>query len=162
MRSSNAADSRLCLIKELLFTTKLCLSQVSSPRALLDCHLPRGRGCDIKQTQICQGRSLRNTYCNPTPRPSQASQQTSIPHGSMSVFVCTGTNSPIHTQPHSWFTCGPYTVCFWDILEEACLARSQTQNNANTGAASKTIQLGDLKVNRLTSDLTSPGFLMFY
>lgn len=42
------------------------------------------------------------------------------------------------------------------------MARSQTQNNANTGAASKTIQLGDLKVNRLTSDLTSPGFLMFY
>jgi len=54
LRSLNAAGSRLGLIKELLFTTKLCWSQVSPPQALLDCHLPGGRGCDIKQTQICQ------------------------------------------------------------------------------------------------------------
>lgn len=43
-QSLNAAGSRLCFIKELLFTTKLCLSQVSSPQALLDCHLPRREG----------------------------------------------------------------------------------------------------------------------
>lgn len=54
------AGSRLGLRKELLFTPKLCLSQVTSPRALLNCHLPRGRGCDIKQTQICQGHRLEH------------------------------------------------------------------------------------------------------
>lgn len=91
LRSVNAAGGRLSLIKELLFTTKLCLSQVTSPQALLDCHLPRGRGCDIKQTQICQGHRLEHllqpdTVAGPASQP--ASRQTGIPHGSVSVFVC--------------------------------------------------------------------------
>lgn len=88
------AGSRLGLIKELLFTPKLCLSQVTSPRALLNCHLPRGRGCDIKQTQICQGHRLEHLL-QPDTAAGRPADRRSTWH--VSVFV---SGSEILTDAH--------------------------------------------------------------
>lgn len=131
LRSVNAAGS--CLIKELLFTTKLRRSQVSAPRALLDCQLPGGRGCDIKQTQICQGHRLEHLLQLDTARANQPAGGVSIPHGSVAVKYSRTADPHVH---------------------RARLNREYKNQKRSS--------LATFKVNSLTSSLTSPGFLMFY
>ena len=134
---------RLGRIKELLFTTKLCLSQVTSPQALLDCHLPRGRGCDIKQTQICQGHRLEHLV---QPDTQQASQPAD-PHSTWQrVCVCVHKSNSlrcIQTLPHtadSHVDCthGPVTA-LWSHASSLIFRARAEQTRGQAGKTSSPV-----------------------